>query len=131
MVHIAIGRNKETGRLLAAKGIIAIGQFGIGVITIAQFGIGLLFGLGQFVGGIFAIGQFALGGIFGLGQFATGITAIGQIAFGSYVRASMGFGKRVWSEKIKDPQAIGYFTNLWHSVKSLDLWSFLKGLIGR
>ena len=61
LIHIAIGRNKETGKLMVAKGIIAIGQFGIGIITIAQFGIGLLFGLGQFACGTFSIGQFALG----------------------------------------------------------------------
>lgn len=84
LIHIAIGRNKETGRLLIAKGIIAIGQFGIGVITIAQFGIGVLFGLGQFAVGILAVGQFALGIYFGLGQFATGVTAIGQVAFSWY-----------------------------------------------
>jgi len=109
LIHIAIGRNGETGRLMVAKGIIAIGQFGIGV----------LFGLGQFVGGIFSIGQFALGIIFAFGQFACGITAVGQIAFGSYVRAQIGFGSHVWSSKIKDPQAIGYFSNLWYSAKSL------------
>ena len=119
LIHIAVGRNKETGKLLVAKGIIAIGQFGIGVITIAQFGIGILFGLGQFVGGILAIGQFALGIYFGLGQFATGITAIGQIAFGMYVRAHTGYGKYVWSTKVKDPQAIEYFRSLWHSAKTL------------
>ena len=119
LIHIAVGRNKKTGKLLIAKGIIAIGQFGIGLITIAQFGIGLLFGFGQFVGGILAIGQFALGIYFGLGQFATGITAIGQFAFGKYVRAQLGYGEYVWSTKIKDPRAVEYFNNLWHSVKSL------------
>ena len=119
LIHIAIGRNKETGRLMMAKGIIAIGQFAIGVITIAQFGIGILFGLGQFVGGILAVGQFALGVYFGLGQFATGITAIGQFAFGWYIRAQIGYGKYIWSTQIKDPQAIEYFCDLWQSVKSL------------
>ncbi len=119
LIHIAVGRNKETGRLLVAKGIIAIGQFGIGVITIAQFGIGLLFGLGQFVAGIFAVGHFALGIYFGLGQFATGITAIGQFGFGRYVRASIGYGRYVWSSRIQDIEAVDYFTELWQSVKSL------------
>lgn len=131
LIHIAIGRNKETGKLMGAKGIIAIGQFAIGVITIAQFGIGLLFGLGQFVAGIVAIGQFAPGVLFSLGQFAIGFTAIGQFAVGDYVRASIGYGNHVWSSRIKDPQAIGYFTNLLHSIKSLNLWYFLKGLIYR
>jgi hypothetical protein len=77
-VHVAIGWNPETGMLRVARGIIAIGQFGIGLITVAQFGIGLLFALGQFVAGSYAIGQFAAGIFFALGQFAAGISAIGQ-----------------------------------------------------
>ena len=114
LIHVAIGRDKQTGKLLVAKGIIAIGQFGIGLITIAQFGIGLLFGLGQFVFGIVTIGQFAFGLYFGLGQFATGITAIGQFAFGNYVRAQIGYGKYLWTSLVKDSRAIEYFSNLWH-----------------
>lgn len=122
LVHIAIGRNKETGRLMMAKGIIAIGQFGIGLITIAQFGIGVLFGLGQFVGGLITAGQFALGLYFGLGQFATGMTVIGQLAFGTYVRAQIGYGTYMWTSTVKDPQAVEYFSNL---------WAFIGSLIGR
>jgi hypothetical protein len=113
LIHVAIGRDKNTGKLLVAKGIIAIGQFGIGLITIAQFGIGLLFGLGQFVGGIFAIGQFALGVWFGLGQFASGAIAIGQMAVGYYVRAQIGYGKYMWTSYFRDSQAIEFFRNLW------------------
>ena len=119
LLHIAFGRDRDTGRLLVARGVIAIGQFGIGLVTIAQFGIGLLFGFGQFVGGIFAVGQFALGLAFGLGQFATGMTAIGQFAFGIYVLAQIGFGEHVWSTKIKDPEAVDYFTNLWDQIRGL------------
>jgi len=122
LLHIAIGRDEDTGRLLVARGIIAIGQFGIGLITIAQFGIGVLFGLGQFVGGIFAIGQFALGLSFGLGQFATGMTAIGQFALGRYVLAQIGFGEHVWSTKIRDPEAVEYFSNLWNQISGLIDW---------
>ena len=44
-----------------AKGIIAIGQFGIGVVTISQFGIGL-FSLAQFTIAGYAIAQFAVAG---------------------------------------------------------------------
>lgn len=122
LVHIAIGRDRATGRILVAKGIIAVGQFGIGVFTIAQFGIGLLFGFGQFIGGPIAVAQFALGLFLGLGQFATGVTAIGQIAFGKYVLAQAGFGKYVWSVKVKDPEAIEYFMGLWYSVKRFLGW---------
>ena len=86
LVHVAFGRD-EKGKFRVAKGIVAIGQFGIGAITIAQFGVGAIFGLGQFVMAPIAIGQFGIGLLFGLGQFATGWTAIGQIAVGNWVRA--------------------------------------------
>jgi hypothetical protein len=97
LVHIAFGRDQKTGRLLAAKGIIAIGQFGLGVISIAQFGVGIvtvahfgiggLFCLAQFAAGIAAVGQFAAGIAFGLGQFATGYAAIAQYGWGNFVLA--------------------------------------------
>jgi len=122
LVSIAFGRNKQTGKLLVAKGILAIGQFAIGLITIAQFGVGLLFAFGQFTAGWLAIGQFAVGVYFGLGQFATGATAIGQFAIGEYVLAQLGYGKYVWSTKIKDPEAIEHFRNL---------LEVLRGLAGR
>jgi len=122
LIHIAIGRNKETGKLLVAKGIIAIGQFAIGLITVAQFGIGFLFGFGQFVAGAIAVGQFAGGISFGLGQFATGAVAIGQLAFGEYVLAQFGFGRHVWSKTIRDPEAVEYFTNLWKAVRNIFGW---------
>lgn len=119
LLHVAIGRDADTGKLLMAKGIIAIGQFGLGLITIAQFGIGLVFGFGQFVGGFIEIGQFAIGLYFGMGQFATGYTAIGQFAIGEYVLAQIGFGKHVWSSSSKDPVAIEHFRNLWECIRSL------------
>ena len=46
LIHIAAGRDSKTGKLKVAKGIIAIGQFGIGLFTFAQVGIGLFFGFG-------------------------------------------------------------------------------------
>lgn len=119
LIHIAIGYDKETGRLHVAKGIIAVGQFGIGLITIAQFGIGILFVFGQFTAGVLAIGQIAVGIYFGLGQLATGATAIGQVALGHYVLAQIGYGAHVWSTQMKDSAAIEYFTNFWVSLKTL------------
>jgi len=112
LVHIAIGRNRLTGKLLVAKGIIAIGQFAIGLIAIAQFGLGLILGLGQFATGLFAVAQFALGIYFGLGQFATGLTCIAQFGVGEYVLAQIGYGKYVWSMTVKNLQALAYFNNL-------------------
>lgn len=87
LVHIAIGWDMNKGRLLVAKGIIAVGQFAFGFFTIAQFGIGLVFGLGQFIAGTFAIGQFALGLLFAFGQFAAGYHAFGQFAYGKYMHS--------------------------------------------
>jgi hypothetical protein len=94
LIHIALGKDPKTGKLLVAKGIIAIGQFAIGLISIAQFSIGLV-GIGQFSLGVFTVAQFAFGVYFGLGQIATGIFAIGQAAFGKYVLAQVGLGAAV------------------------------------
>jgi hypothetical protein len=80
LVHIAFGRNGRGG-LRVAKGIVAIGQFGIGAIAIAQFGIGFLFSFGQVTFGAIAIAQVAAGVLFGMGQVATGYEAIGQWTF--------------------------------------------------
>ncbi|NLH99135.1 MAG: zinc ribbon domain-containing protein [Chthonomonadales bacterium] len=97
LVHIAFGRD-QNGKRRVARGVIAIGQFGVGAITIAQFGVGLVFGFGQFVVAPLAIGQFALGllaaGQFGIGvlagagQIATGLFAAGMKAFGVWTRSS-------------------------------------------
>jgi hypothetical protein len=122
LIHVAIGRDPKTLRLRVARGIIAVGQFGVGLITIAQFGFGLLFGLGQCAGGFVAVGQLALGLHFALGQFAIGMTAVGQFAFGQYVLAQIGVGRHVWSMAGRDPEAVGHFTALWDAV---------KGLVGR
>lgn len=81
LVHIAVGRDKNN-KLRVAKGIIAIGQFGVGAITIAQFGVGAVFGLGQFVVAPIAVGQFALG-LAAIGQIGIGILAgLGQFSTG-------------------------------------------------
>jgi hypothetical protein len=119
LIHVAIGRDPRTLKLRVARGVIAVGQFGIGLITVAQFGFGLLFGLGQLVGGYVAVGQLALGLRFALGQFAIGLTAIGQFAIGRYVLAQIGFGTHVWSMRGRDPEAVRYFTALWTALKGL------------
>lgn len=119
LIHIALGRDKTTGKLLVARGVIAIGQFAVGFITIAQFGVGILFSFGQFVAGFIALGQVALAVYFGIGQIVTGFTAIGQVAFGKYVFAQIGYGQYLWTAKILNPQAVEYFKALVNSVKLL------------
>ncbi len=70
-----------------AKGIIAIGQFGIGVVNISQFGIGL-----------FSLSQFTIAG-YALAQFGFAYKLIAQIG----IFINEGIGQFVWklSELIK------------------------------
>ncbi len=114
LVHIAFGRKE--GKLRVAKGIIAIGQFAIGLFTLAQFGIGILFGFGQFIMAPTAIAQFAISIFFGLGQFATGYVAIGQLTLGYYALAQMALAPFAWTPDRKDPEAIAFFTHLFHLI---------------
>lgn len=111
LVHVAFGRDAQR-KLRVAKGIIAIGQFGVGAITIAQFGIGILFGFGQFAIGLTVVAQFAVGLLFGGGQFAAGYIAIRQFALGYYALAQMGFAEHLWSVARRDPQAVEFFRHL-------------------
>jgi hypothetical protein len=115
LVHVSIGRDAQ-GRLRVAKGIIAIGQFGIGLITVAQFGVGLLFGFGQFIFGLTALAQFAAAVLAGVGQFATGYVAIGQIVVGYYGLAQAGFAAHLWCSSSSDPAAVAFFQELKQSV---------------
>jgi hypothetical protein len=59
-----------------AKGVIAIGQFGIGIINISQFGLGII-----------SIAQFTIAG-FALAQFAVAYSLIAQI--GVYIHNGHG-----------------------------------------
>ena len=119
LVHVAVGRDPETRKLRVAKGVIAIGQFGIGLVTVAQFGIGLFFGLGQFMLGSVVVAQFALALLFGLGQFAFGYIAIGQFAVGEYARAQITYGRYAWSGMRQDPQAVAPFGKICDAAKGL------------
>ncbi len=116
LVHIAFGRD-EKHKLRVAKGIVAIGQFGVGLITFAQFGVGILFGLGQFILGASAIAQFAISILFGIGQFSTGFVAIGQISLGFYALCQVGHAKHILTPEIKDPAAIEFFLQLLERIK--------------
>ncbi len=117
LVHVAVGRNAQ-GRLRVAKGVIAIGQFGVGLITVAQFGVGLLFGLGQFICGLTGVAQAAITAYFALGQLAVGYVAIGQLAAGYYVLAQVGFGEHLWTITRRDPAAVAFFQSLGEALKT-------------
>ena len=118
LVHIAFGRDAQN-RMRVAKGVIAIGQFGIGLITFAQVGVGFLFGFGQVMFGLTAIAQFAITPLFGVGQFATGYVAIGQIALGYYALAQLGFAEHIWSTRTTDPAAVEFFRNLFDEARKI------------
>jgi hypothetical protein len=70
LIHISF---RYKPRPVPAKGIIAIGQFGIGLVTIAQFGVGLITAA-QFGAGIWILAQIALGwtGVAQIGVFPGG-----------------------------------------------------------
>jgi len=58
LLHISF-KYRPNRMPVPAKGVIAIGQFGIGIINISQFGIGII-SLGQFTIAVYALAQFAL-----------------------------------------------------------------------
>jgi len=109
LVHVAFGRDAR-GRLRVAKGVIAVGQFGIGLVTVAQFGLGLLFGFGQFIAGFTAVAQVAVTLAVGIGQFATGYVAVGQFVMSYYGLAQVGAARHLWSTTHKDPEAVAFFS---------------------
>ncbi|MEM0897437.1 MAG: hypothetical protein AAGJ79_11190 [Verrucomicrobiota bacterium] len=74
-----MGRNPETGRMEAAHGFIAVGQFAKGVIAIGQVSRGWI-----------AIGQAAFGGIASIGQLAVSPLALGQFALAGAAAAQIG-----------------------------------------
>ena len=111
LVHVAFGRDAR-GKLRVAKGVIAIGQFGIGLITLAQFGIGLLFGCGQFFLALTAVAQVAITPVLGIGQLATGYIAIGQMAIGYYALGQIAYGVHAWGINQRDPVALEFFRRL-------------------
>jgi hypothetical protein len=115
LIHVAFGRNQQ-GRLRVAKGVIAVGQFGIGLFTFAQFGIGLIFGFGQFIGACFALGQFGMGLFIGVGQFASGIVAVGQFVIGIYGLAQAGWAKYLWSSGRTDMEAVALFYTIYDAL---------------
>jgi hypothetical protein len=75
LVHISF-KYRPNRVPVPARGIFAIGQFGIGIVTVSQFGIGLV-----------SISQFTIAG-FALAQFALAWSMIAQI--GLYFHSGRG-----------------------------------------
>ena len=66
LIHISF-KYRPNRRPVPAKGLISIGQFGIGIVNISQFGIGVI-----------SISQFTIAG-FALAQFGIAYSLIAQI----------------------------------------------------
>jgi hypothetical protein len=79
LVHIAF-KYRPDRRPVVAKGVIAVGQFGVGVLNISQFGVGL-----------FSLSQFTIAG-YALAQFGIAWSLVAQI--GLYVER--GYGQLVY-----------------------------------
>jgi len=75
LVHISF-KYRPNRVPVVAKGILAVGQFGVGLVNISQFGIGL-----------FSLGQFTIAG-YALAQFTAAYACIAQ--FGVYVEQGTG-----------------------------------------
>ncbi|MBS0208340.1 MAG: hypothetical protein JSS27_05240 [Planctomycetes bacterium] len=122
LLHYTSGKSPETGSLVVAKGIVAvgrvavgilaIGQAAIGAVAVGQLGLGILVGLGQATTGAFCVGQLALGMVFGVGQLATGYVSVGQFAIGNYVLAQVGFGNHVWDARGAAIEAERFFRGI-------------------
>jgi len=83
LIHISF-KYRMNRMPVVAKGVIAIGQFGIGIINISQFGVGLI-----------SISQFTIAG-YALAQFALAYACIAQI--GLYMDRGYGQVVRKLSE---------------------------------
>lgn len=79
LLHISF-KYRPNRMPVPAKGIISIGQFGIGILTISQFGFGFI-----------SISQFTVA-VYALAQFGVAYSLIAQI--GLYI--NQGYGQLVW-----------------------------------
>jgi len=80
LLHISF-KYRPNKMPVPAKGIISIGQFGIGIINISQFGAGII-----------SVSQFTIA-VYALAQFAAAYSLIAQI--GVYIH--QGYGQLVWN----------------------------------
>jgi hypothetical protein len=120
-VHVAHGRNPETGRLAVAKGMLAVGQFAVGgiaigqiavgFVTVAQIGIGAVAALGQLVAGGWAIGQLAIGLKGAIGMLAVASQAVGMATAGDVCLGGMSACTHRWTVERRDPVAVRAFQN--------------------
>ncbi|MFY7951003.1 MAG: hypothetical protein ACOVT5_00725 [Armatimonadaceae bacterium] len=118
-VHVAGGRHPETGRVVVAKGVVAIGQFAVGgiavgqiavgIVTVAQLGIGGMAAFGQVVVGAFAAGQLAVAVKAAIGMLAVGSQAVGMFTAGGTCLGGESACAHQWTARRADPVAVQTF----------------------
>ncbi|HJN08746.1 MAG TPA: serine/threonine-protein kinase [Pirellulaceae bacterium] len=121
LLHIAFGRDLRTGKILRAKGIIAIGDIAYGVVAIGSYAVGGIAIGGGAVGGLAfgggAVGSLAIGGcalgLFSFGGIAMGLLlAIGGLALG----LGFSYGGLALGTVAKGPVALGWYADAGHGM---------------
>ena len=129
LLHIAYGRDPNTGELRKARGIIAIGSRASGVLAFGTYARGLVAFGGIAVGGLafggigigvlsiagLALGLVTFGGLsigllLAVGGLAVGVlNAAGGLAVGKFSAGGIAAGRHVWDATRHDPGAHGLY----------------------
>lgn len=112
LIHVATGVDKDTGRVLIARGIIAIGQIAFGLIAIGGIAVGLLTLGGLSLALLVALGGFAAGGYVAAGGFAiAGFLALGGFAISwNYAIGGMAIGPHPLGANYQDPEVLEFLS---------------------
>lgn len=129
LVHVEKRGTSADGRMVVAKGWIAVGDVACGVVALGRLSVGLVSFGGLSVGGL-ALGGMAAGGIAvggmalglaALGGMAVGYVAMGGMALGVYAAGGAAFGGAVIRGAGADPAAVDWFSqNLPFVIRALE-----------
>lgn len=110
LVHIASGVDPDTGKILVARGFIAIGQIAFGVLALGGIAIGGISIGGLSLAILFALGGLAAGGYFAAGGIAVaGFLAVGGLAISwKYAIGGMAIGPHPLGGNYQDPETIRF-----------------------
>jgi tRNA A-37 threonylcarbamoyl transferase component Bud32 len=108
LVHVCNGYDAQ-GRMVWARGIIAIGNRAVGVVAMGGLAIGLLAFGGMGIG-FLAVGGGALGLLVAFGGGAAGTVAAGGLAVGVYATGGGAAGVYVIGGHRSDPEAVRFFS---------------------
>jgi hypothetical protein len=111
LVCIAFGMDLDTGRILVARGIIAIGHLAVGVVAIGNLALGGI-ALGSAAAGGLAIGGAALGWVALGGLAIAGLLGVGGMAVGWYAIGGLALGAHVLGGTGNDPAVLRFLQNL-------------------